>query len=290
MQYSLPEGYLPLHPSSWDLDTLQTAAASGDTVQATVLYCDKNFDLHIDLFPYEGIIPCEEVALAAREKELHKKALLFLVGRPVFARVIGRLPDGRWLLSRAEAQRQTQCQLLCGLSVGDVLPAVAVSIAPFGVFCDIGCGLTALLPTENISAARVSHAKERFRVGQRLYAAVSEIDRQSGRISLTHRELLGTWKENADRFLPGQTVRGVVRGIRSYGVFVELTPNLSGLAEYSEEYRIGDAVSVFIKSILPRRRKIKLNILGTAEKPLSPTPFSYFITEGNISGWCYHAP
>lgn len=287
MQQYLPEGFTPQTHSTWDYGTLQKAAACGEPVQATVLYCDDALDLHIDLFPYEGLIPCGEVSLAGREGKLQEKMITQLVGRPVFFRVIGRLPDGRWLLSRAEAQRQAQTQILGSLSLGDVIPAVVTGLAPYGAFCDIGCGLPALLGIENISVARVSHAKERLRVGQKLFVVVAAIDRQLCRITLSHKELLGTWKENAEQFLPGQTVPGTVRAVKPYGVFVELTPNLSGLAEPSELYHIGDRVSVFIKSILPQRRKIKLTILDKWNGITLPAALHYFITSGNVAGWDY---
>ena len=66
---------------------------------------------------------------------------------------------------------------------------------------------------------------------QPICAAVRKIDRAAGRLLLTHKELLGTWAENAAQFQAGETITGVVRGIKSYGVFIELTPNLTGLAE-----------------------------------------------------------
>ena len=57
----------------------------------------------------------------------------------------------------------------------------------------------------------------------------------------TIRELLGTWEENAELFTPGETVTGVIRSIEDYGVFIELMPNLAGLAELEEriEFRPG---------------------------------------------------
>lgn len=287
MQQYLPEGYAPQKCRTWDYETLQQTAAAERIVQAPVLYCDSEHDLHIDLFPYEGVIPCGETSLAGREGCMQERELLRLIGRPVSFRVIGRLPDGRWLLSRAEAQRQAQSRLLGQLKVGDVLPAVAVGIAPFGVFCDIGCGLCGLLGIENLSVARTHHPKERMRVGQKLFAAILAIDRQSCRVTLTHKELLGTWRENAARFFPGQTVRGIVRGVKPYGIFVELAPNLSGLAEPSFACNAGDTVSVFIKSILPQRRKIKLTVLDRLSGTVSPPAMNYFITEGTVTGWDY---
>lgn len=287
MQQFLPEGYSPQRCQSWTLDSLQQIAAAGDIIQATALYCDSAHDIHVDLFPYEGVIPYAEASLAGREGSMHEKELSQLVGIPICFRVIGRLPDGRWLLSRAEAQRQAQAWLAGTLSVGDVIPAKVTGIAAFGVFCDIGCGLTALLNIENISVARISHPRERMRIGQKLFVAIAAIDLQSGRVSLSHKELLGTWRENAARFLPGQTVRGIVRGIKSYGVFVELAPNLSGLAETTAGYHPGDSVSVFIKSILPQRRKIKLTILDRLNGSIAPAAFRYYITAGNAAGWQY---
>ena len=58
---------------------------------------------------------------------------------------------------------------------------------------------------------------------------------ENGRISLSHKELLGTWEENAERFCAGETVSGIIRSVENYGAFVELTPNLAGLAETKRE-------------------------------------------------------
>ena len=110
------------------------------------------------------------------------------------------------------------------------------------------------------------------------------------RIHLTHRELLGTWAENAALFHAGETVRGIVRSIESYGIFIELTPNLSGLAERRSGLHEGEAVSVFIKSILPDRTKIKLTIIDTLRRPGGPPALHYFIKNGRLDRWVYTPP
>ncbi len=61
-------------------------------------------------------------------------------------------------------------------------------------------------------------------MGQKILAAVASIDRQTRRFTMTLRELLGTWMENASRFRPGETVRGIVRSVKEYGTFIELAP------------------------------------------------------------------
>ena len=89
------------------------------------------------------------------------------------------------------------------------------------------------------------------------------------RIFVSHRELLGTWEENAARFSAGQTAAGVIRSIESYGIFIELTPNLAGLAELQDsrtsglDLSPGRSATVYIKSIIPERMKIKLVLIDT---------------------------
>jgi len=79
---------------------------------------------------------------------------------------------------------------------------------------------------------------------------------------LTYKELLGTWEENAERFQEGTLAKGIVREIEKNknGIFIELTPNLVGMAEYTEDLEYGQEVNVYIKKIVPERKKIKLLI------------------------------
>ena len=86
------------------------------------------------------------------------------------------------------------------------------------------------------------------------------------------------------------TVAGWVRGVKPYGTFVELAPNLTGLADQTEGLAEDDRVSVYIKAIQPARRKIKLTILEKLAAGGQPAPFSYVISSGQLTGWDYTAP
>lgn len=111
-----------------------------------------------------------------------------------------------------------------------------------------------------------------------------------GRIVLTLRELLGTWSENAACFAAGETVVGIVRSVEEYGVFIEIAPNLAGLAEADSTLRPGQAVSVYIKNILPDKMKIKLVIVNHSLGQSHRFDLRYFITEGHIDHWLYSTP
>ena len=146
------------------------------------------------------------------------------------------------------------------LTQGDVIPAAVTHLECFGAFADIGCGIVSLLSIDSISVSRISHPRVRFSPGDRIPVVVKSIDRE-GRIFVSQRELYGTWEENAALFTPGETVTGIVRSIEPYGVFVELTPNLAGLAEPKEGVGVDRTVAVYVKSIIPEKMKVKLIII-----------------------------
>ena len=89
---------------------------------------------------------------------------------------------------------------------------------------------------------------------------IKSIDRTNERIFLTYKELLGTWEENVKGFKAGTIVEGIAKEIEKNknGIFVELKPNLVGMAEYKEGIEYGNKVCVYIKKIIPERKKIKL--------------------------------
>ena len=147
-----------------------------------------------------------------------------------------------------------------------------------------------MLPLEHISVSRISHPADRFSPGQKILAVIRAMDPERRRFTLTHRELLGTWMENASRFQVGDTVTGIVRSIREYGTFIELTPNLSGLADNREGICEGDAVSVRIRSIRPENMKVKLQLIDRLPPPENPAPLRYQITDGVLERWIYSPP
>ena len=287
MNCCVPEGRNP-HPAPYTQEELRKAMASGGILEGLALKCDEHHDLFVDLGCARGVIPREETAVGIREGTLRDIAILSRVGKPVCFRVTD-LPEGLPpVLSRRAAQEEALDHILEAWLPGDVIPAVVTSLTAFGAFCDVGCGVTALLGIENISVSRIAHSRDRFREGQRIYAAVKLLDREQRRIFLTHKELLGTWAENAAAFRPGQTVTGIVRSVQPYGSFVELLPNLSGLADPNPDLREGDAVSVYIKSILPEKQKIKLVALHRLEPgAVPPQPVTYYRTGGHIDFWEY---
>lgn len=149
------------------------------------------------------------------------------------------------------------------LKEGMIVDGTVKSIQPYGAFIEIEDGVVGLLHIENISVARIKTPAERFEIGQEVKVVVKSIEESTGRITFSYKELLGTWQENADFFNEGDIVTGIVRETErnKNGIFIELRPNLVGMADYKPNIEYGKDVIVNIKKIIPEKKKIKLTII-----------------------------
>ncbi len=272
-----------------NIGTLTEAYKEQKILEARATVCDSLHNLTVDLGCIKGVIPRVEGALGIKEGRVRDIAVISRVNRPVSFVITGfsrnECGEAVALLSREKAQRRCMESYISTLQVGDVVDARITHLETFGAFADIGCGIVALMPIDAISVSRIEHPRERFTVGMNIKAVIKSIE--NGRISLSHKELLGTWQENADMFSAGETVAGVIRSVESYGAFVELSPNLAGLAESKEGIRVGQQASVYIKSIIPQKMKVKLIIVETFDYKYSPSEPKYFYEERHIDEFVY---
>lgn len=149
------------------------------------------------------------------------------------------------------------------LKEGQIVEGVVTGIKPYGAFVKMENELSALVHIEDMSVARIKSPLERLKIGQKANFVVKSIDRGKNRILLSYKELLGTWEDNVKNFEEGSTVKGIVRETEKSknGIFIELTPNLVGLAEYKDGIEYGQNVNVYIKRIIPEKKKVKLLIV-----------------------------
>ncbi len=269
---------------------LHEAMERGTILEARVLLCDNEHNLHVNLGCMRGIIPHDECAAGIKEGYVRDIAIITKVNKSVCFKVleIETGPTGIpfAVLSRRLAQDECQQKYINPLACGDVINAVVTHIEPFGAFCDVGCGISALLPIDCISVSRIPHPSARLSVGKEIRAVVRNKD-DLGRLTLTTKELLGTWEENASLFAIGETVPGIVRSIESYGIFVELTPNLAGLAELTDGIEEGQHCSVFIKNIIPEKMKLKLIIVDSFKASYPLQDMKYFCNKTHIDRFEY---
>ncbi len=293
-----PEGTLISSQKNFEytssISGLEKALDRQIILEGSVVLCDHELNLHVDLpARIKGIIPKEEV-LWTNDGQVSKDiAILTRVGKTVCFKVIGfkKSSNGSLcaILSRRAAQEECYNNYISGLIPGDIIPSKVTHLDNFGAFVDIGCGIISLLSIDCISVSRISHPSERLSVGDSIYTVVKGSDNK-GRLFVSLRELLGTWEENAALFREGDTVSGTVRSVENYGIFVELAPNLAGLAEYRSNIYTGQNAAVYIKSILPDKMKIKLIIIDAYDSSVISDELNYFIDVSNVShidNWTY---
>lgn len=288
-----PEGYLmDTEENNLSLSTntmLLEAHREKRILEAKAIICDSAHNIIVDLKCMKGIIPRDEGAIGIREGTVRDIAIISRVNKPVCFIItdFARDSSGKLyaILSRRKAQEECKANYIDKLKVGDIINAKVTHMESFGVFADIGCGLISLMPIDSISVSRIEHPSERFKIGMNIRAVIKGND--SGRITLTQKELLGTWEENASLFSAGETVSGIVRSVEHYGIFVELAPNLAGLAELKENVKTGQQVSVYIKCIIPSRMKVKLIIIETFDYVYKPENPIYYYNENHMNRFVY---
>ena len=260
----IPEGW-DNSVSTLDGNNINEIINNQVTLQGIVTNCDENYNLHIDLGKYKGIMPRSEIEGINLQSDGLPKTNLCTgkVNRFVQFKVKDVEDNGTAIISRKAVQTEALNWVKNDLNVGDIVTGIVKRVESYGVFIEIGGGVVGLAHIEDLSVARIKSAFERVRIGQKLEVMIKSIDRKSGKIILSYKELLGTWEENANKFYVGQKAQGIVRETEKNknGIFIELLPNLVGMAEYEEGLEYGQKVDVYIKRIDYERRKVKLLVV-----------------------------
>ncbi len=261
---------LGLRPEGWnnevdnvEASTIEEYIKNKTTLQGKVEECDENYNLHIKFSNgTTGIIPREEIeAINLQESGIpNTKLCTGKVNKIVQFKIKNINKDNVAILSRKEVQEEALKTFKQNLEIGKKVTGIVKSIKPYGAFIEIGGGVVGLVHIEDISVARIKTPYERLKIGQEVQINVKDIDRQNGKINLSYKESLGTWEENAQKFQVGMKVKGIVRETEKNknGIFIELLPNLVGMAEYKEDLQYGQDINVLIKRIDYDRKKIKL--------------------------------
>ncbi len=271
------------------IEQLVIAKSRGTILQSTALLFDVNRRICFEFGDYRAVMPFEESVYYPDNSEIKDIAILSKIGQKVcfiIKDIDFSTSEPIFILSRKEAQRRCYEDYIEGKICGDIINCRVTHIERYGAFCDIGCGIAGLLHIDCLSVSRIATPHDRVYKGQTLKTVIKSFD-ERGRVLLTLKELLGNWDENAACFSAGETVVGRVRSIEEYGVFIELLPNLSGLAEPVHGLEAGQCVSVYIKSIIPEKMKVKLAVVGIIEDCTQKYKLHYFHKGNHINKFSY---
>jgi len=198
------------------------------------------------------------------------------LGQTISARVI-ELNRGRRkvILSRKavleeEAARRRQ-ELLDSLEEGQVVRGVVRRLTPFGAFVDLG-EVDGLLHISEMAWYRVNHPSEAVQVGEELDLRVLRVDRESGKVSLSLKQLLpDPWSTAKEKYPVGSIVRARVVRLAPFGAFVQLEPGVEGLVHIShlsdrhvvhpeDVVSEGEEIEVKVLSVDPEEKRMRLSV------------------------------
>jgi predicted RNA-binding protein with RPS1 domain len=210
-----------------------------------------------------------------------------MVGQTLESLVTELVPAARRLVlsRRAVIERQAadaRVKLLETLEVGDQLDGIVRSVRDFGAFVDIGNGVEGLVHVSQLSWERVANPADVMQPGQKVRVVVKKVDRQTGKIALSARDLIESpWTKAAEKYHIGATVKGTVSRIADFGAFVRLEPGVEGLVHVSElasrrvrsvadVVKEGQAVECRVLSVDPDGQRMSLSIKALEAKPTEP--------------------
>ena len=200
-----------------------------------------------------------------------------MIGQTLESLVTEVVPHARRLVlsRRAVIEKQAadaKSKMLETLEPGDQVEGIVRSIRDFGAFIDIGHGVEGLVHVSQLAWERVSDPKEFLEIGQHVHAMIKKVDRDTGKIGLSIRDLVESpWTRADAKYSVGSTVRGTVSRIADFGAFVKLEPGVEGLIHVSElatrrirsvndVVREGEKIECRVLSVDPAEQRLSLSL------------------------------
>ena len=276
MQKYLPENWEQIHTKFLTINDaiakLNQAKQAGTVLKGCVSKVDNQNNMYIDMGCVTGLIPYHEFEKPYRQGAvISPNRIKAKVNSYLNFIVIAtdKISEETVTLSRMQAIEFIKEDLFPSLKIGDVFDGIVENIDKRGTaaFIDIGGGVLGYLHITDASDVRVKDISERFKVGDRVKVSIKSIDVSGKKINLSHRDILGSWEDNASRFKIGDTVPGVIRDRIGVGILVELTPNLMGLIDFEQGIEYGDLIKVQVKAINTETQRIKLKIITDTLTP-----------------------
>ncbi|HEX3467155.1 MAG TPA: S1 RNA-binding domain-containing protein [Candidatus Elarobacter sp.] len=166
-----------------------------------------------------------------------------------------------------EERRAKRGELLRSLEVGQIRDAVVARLTDFGAFVDLG-GIDGLIPMRELAFERVEKTSDVLNVGDTVSVQVLRIEEGGKKIALSRKNALpDPWRDHAALLRSGTTIEGKVVG-KDPQLIVEIAPGVTGAVRRDDvepnDYEIGEAIEVMVRSVDRMRRRISLTTMHAA--------------------------
>jgi len=252
---------------------LKIGSIAAGTVKAIT-----DFGAFIDLGGVDGLLHITDMSWS---KISHPSEVVAL-GDKIEVMILNMDKDsGKVSLDLKQRMPDPWADIVDKFTVGSKVKGKVVNILPYGVFVELEKGIEGLIHVSEISwTKRINNPGEMFAVGDMVETQIISVDKDSRRISLSLKQLeQNPWLEAEDKYKPGVTVSGKVRGFTDYGAFIELDANLEGMIHVSDMswtkrighpqdvLKKGQKVDVAVISVDSQNRRIALGLKQLQDNP-----------------------
>jgi len=166
--------------------------------------------------------------------------------------------------------------------LGSRVQGKVISLMDYGAFVELESGIEGLIHISEMSwTKKVSHPSKILQVGQTVEVVVLNVDPSHRRISLGLKQVMANpWESAKEKYPVGSVVKGPVRNITDFGIFVGIEEGIDGLVHISdlhwskkikhpsELYKKGDLVEARVLGVNVENERFSLGI-----KQLTPDPW-----------------
>lgn len=212
-------------------DTIVEAERQGRTLDAPVLERVKG-GLVVDI-GVRGFVPATHVG-NGKLRNIEK-----YVGQTLPLKILEIDRDRRKVVlsnKNAEDEKRDEAKdnIFKEVEPGDILTGVVRRLTDYGAFVDLG-GVDGLLHISEMSWARIKHPREMFKEGQEIQVMVLRLDKEIGKISLGHRQVLpDPWNLIRENYKEGQKLTIKIGRLVTGGAFVALPEGAEAFLPLSE--------------------------------------------------------
>lgn len=274
------------HMKAWD--RLKELFRTSETAEVKVTEASKG-GLLVKLNHISGFLPVSQLApdnyprVAGGDKSKILDKLKSFVGQAMEVKVIdANDEEEKLIVSEKAVWEDKQKSIISKFQVGDIVEGEVSALADFGAFVKFDI-LEGLVHISEIAWQRIDHPSDLLKVGDKVKAEIIGIE--GSKIFLSMKKLVDDpWKNVHDKYRLGQKVKGTVLKINPFGFFVELDPDIHGLAHISELSdkpvsspediaKSGQEMEFIVVSIEPEQHRLGLSLKALDEgTPAEPKP------------------
>lgn len=262
-------------------EELRRLFTTGETIDVKILEANKG-GLLIRLHHITGFLPVSQLSpehyprVTGGDKNKILEKLKSYTGHKMDVRVIDvNEQDEKLIVSEKAVWEDAQKNVLSQYRVGSQIEGEVTALADFGAFVKFD-SLEGLVHISEIAWQRIDHPRDLLKIGQTVKAEIIGIE--GSKIFLSMKKLVDDpWKGVSERYQIGSLVEGTVLKVNPFGFFVELDPEIHGLAHVSELSttpavdpdtiaKEGETLTFRIVSIEPDEHRLGLSVKAVDEK------------------------